>query len=105
LKIDVGEIDRNAPAGFASFNVAFFKLIDQRLVFCNFGPLLINRSLLLGLFYLLPLELIAYKCSGAQAKRAANGRPDSRSTHCGSNDTTGRRAAEGADSGAFFTSR
>src|SRR6187200_2560401 len=74
LKVDVGKIDHHASAGFPRLDISLFQFINQRLVLSDFRSLLIDGFLLLGLFYVLSLELIADKSSGTQTKRPANRR-------------------------------
>ena len=62
----------------------------------------IDLPLLVGLSIILPLELITNERPGAQPKSATDGRTGSRTTD-GSTDKAARgRAAERANSGAFF---
>jgi hypothetical protein len=49
------------------------------------------------------LQLIADQSAGAKAKAAADGRARTRMTHSRADQATRRRAAEGANAGAFLT--
>jgi hypothetical protein len=103
LKIDTRKIDRDAAAGFTGFNVAFLEFLNQRLILGDFGTLLIDSFLLLGLLYFLALELIADKCAGTQSQRAPDRRANPGATHCGPDGPAGSGTSQSTDAGAFFT--
>ena len=87
------------------FALAFFELFEFASLTVQFSLIGIDLVLLIGLLYLLSLDLIADQSTRSQSQNTANGSASPRMADRGSDDPACRCAAQSADSGTLFARR